>query len=141
MGTNVALSQFTLLLESGQSSGDFTPFIEYLKSMPPAKADLEIRSLNHSGHKDHSELLAFIRALSSRLFLKRDFELVNAWMAVLLNVHADTIARCSQPESGESKALKDALTTWCHAQQREGQRLAGMVGYCRGVVGFLRSSR
>lgn len=84
---------------------------------------------------------AFIRALSSRLFLKKDFELVNAWMAVLLNVHADTIAQCAQSDSDDSKVLREALVAWSEAQKREGERLAGMVGYCRGVVGFLRSSR
>ncbi|KAL4889301.1 Utp21 specific WD40 associated putative domain-containing protein [Aspergillus ambiguus] len=134
-------SRFTQLLEAGDLSDNFTPFIEHLKSLSPAKADLEIRSLNPTAQGGRSEMSAFIRALSSRLSLKKDFELVNAWMAVLLNVHADTIAQCSKSNSSESMELREVLASWSQAQQREGQRLAGMVGYCRGVVGFLRSPR
>ncbi|EAU34698.1 conserved hypothetical protein [Aspergillus terreus NIH2624] len=138
---DVASSRFAQLLDAGDMSGDFTPFVEHLKSLSPAKADLEIRSLNPKARGGRSEMSAFIRALSSRLFLKKDFELVNAWMAVLLNVHADTIAQCAQSDSDDSKVLREALVAWSEAQKREGERLAGMVGYCRGVVGFLRSSR
>lgn len=136
-------SQLTRLLDNGHVSGDFDPFVEYLQSLSPAKADLEIRSLNAREQNGRSELSDFIRALSSRLWLKKDFEVVNAWMAVVLRIHADVIAECSTAESVEmgGNALKDVLIEWAKVQQQEAQRLAVMVGYCRGVVSFLRSSR
>ncbi|GAB1197290.1 hypothetical protein APSETT444_006583 [Aspergillus pseudonomiae] len=139
MNAGIAGSRFTTLLRSGRDTGNFQPFIEYFKSMSPAKADLEIRSLDPRIHEGHSELSDFVLALSTRLRSKLDFELVNAWMAMFLKIHTDVVMKCS--ESGENEALREALASWSKAQQREGQRLAELVGYCRGVVGFLRSSR
>ncbi|PYI01276.1 snoRNA binding protein [Aspergillus sclerotiicarbonarius CBS 121057] len=138
---DIATTRFTSLLHSGYVSGDFSPFVEHLKAMPPAKADLEIRSLDPQLREGYSELSAFVTALSTCLGLKRDFELVNAWMAVFLRIHADTVAECSSSDTDEDSALKAALSEWSRALQREAQRLAGLVGYCRGVVGFLRSTR
>ncbi|KAE8411565.1 Utp21 specific WD40 associated putative domain-containing protein [Aspergillus pseudocaelatus] len=139
MSAGITGSRFTALLRSGRDTGDFQPFIEYFKSVSPAKADLEIRSLDPRIHEGHSELSDFVLALSTRLRSKLDFELVNAWMAMFLKIHADVVMKCS--ESGGNEALREALASWSMAQQREGQRLAELVGYCRGVTGFLRSSR
>lgn len=129
------------MLQSGQRSGDFEAFIEYLKSLTPAKADLEIRSLNPRVHDGHSELSTFITALTSRLALKKDFELVNAWMAVFLKIHADTVVRCSGQPADEYSSLREALVLWSKQQEQESKRLSGLVGYSRGVAGFLRSAR
>lgn len=134
-------SPFTALLQSGQQCGDFEPFVEHLKSLNPAKADLEIRSLNPREVQGHSELSIFVTALTSRLVLKKDFELVNAWMAVCLKIHADSVMECSEPLAGEDNPLREALVLWSQKQEQEGKRLAGLVGYSRGVAGFLRSSR
>jgi U3 small nucleolar RNA-associated protein 21 len=128
-------------LQSGHRLDNFDPLIEHLKSLPPARADLEIRSLNPRVHGGFSELSGFVNALTMRLKLRRDFELVNAWMAVFLKIHADTIGLCSHRHEPEYRVLQEALTSWAHEQQREGKRLSGLVGYCRGVVGFLRSAR
>lgn len=138
---DAANSRFTLLLQSGYRSGNFTPLIEHLKSLPPSKADLEIRSLDPRVRDGRSELSDFVIALTSHLKLRRDFELVNAWMAVFLKVNADIVRRCSEPDASEHHILRNALDSWSHEQQREVIRLAELVGYCRGVVGFLRSTR
>ncbi|KAE8348432.1 Utp21 specific WD40 associated putative domain-containing protein [Aspergillus coremiiformis] len=139
MSAGVGGSRFTILLQSGRDTGDFQPFIEYFKSLSPAKADLEIRSLDPRVCQGHSELSDFVLALSTRLLSKNDFELVNAWMSVFLKIHGDVVLNCS--ECNENEVLRKALVNWSLVQQREGQRLAELVGYCRGVVGFLRSSR
>lgn len=140
-GAGSSRSPFTTLLDSGSDSGDFGPFIEHLKSLSPAKADLEIRSLDPRVRDGHSELCDFVTALIERLKLRRDFELVNAWMAVFLRIHADTVGLCSHRDDPESHLLREALASWTREQQQEGKRLAERVGYCRGVVGFLRSAR
>lgn len=134
-------TRFSDLLHSGYVSGNFDSFVEHLKGMPPAKADLEIRSLDPQVRDGYSELSAFVSALSTRLGSRRDFELVNTWMAVFLRIHADIVAECSGTNVDDENALKSALTGWSQALQREAERLAGLVGYCRGVVGFLRSTR
>ncbi|OJD14390.1 hypothetical protein AJ78_05265 [Emergomyces pasteurianus Ep9510] len=158
---SVQTSQFTNLLHSAslpsnqKTGNNYEPFIEYFKSLPPAKADLEIRSLDPgllNGKHDRNELVEFVKALTAQLKTKRDFELVNAWMSVFLRVHGDIVGEVSydNDENGndgdrEAEAtrtvLRKALREWKVEQEREGKRLAELVGYCRGIVGFLRSSR
>ncbi|CAG8197224.1 unnamed protein product [Penicillium salamii] len=142
-GQNIdsAQSLFTRSLASGHQSGNFDSFVDHLKSLPPAKADLEIRSLDPRVHDGHSELSDFVTALTCRLKSKRDFELVNAWMAVFLKIHSDTVSLSSHRDEPEYRVLQGALAAWAHEQEQEGKRLAELVGYCRGVVGFLRSAR
>ncbi|OGE54813.1 hypothetical protein PENARI_c005G10802 [Penicillium arizonense] len=132
---------FTRSLEAGHKSGNYDSFINHLKSLPPAKADLEIRSLDPRVRAGHSELSDFVIALTNRLKSKRDFEMVNAWMAVFLKIHSDTVSLSSQRDGPEYRLLQKALASWAHEQEQEGKRLAQLVGYCRGVVGFLRSAR
>ncbi|KAJ5692054.1 hypothetical protein N7462_001477 [Penicillium macrosclerotiorum] len=139
--TGASDSLITRLLASGHRSADFEPLIEHLKSLTPARADLEIRSLDPRVRNGFSELSGFVAALTMRLRQRRDFELVNAWMAVFLKIHADTVGLCSHRDEPEYQLLRDALASWALEQQQEGKRLAGLVGYCRGVVGFLRSAR
>ncbi|KXX80243.1 WD repeat-containing protein 36 [Madurella mycetomatis] len=118
----------------GAASGDYNAFIEHLKSLAPAAADLELRSLSMGDGDDASnELLHFIRALTSRLVARRDYELTQAWMTVFLRLHFDLIM--------ESEPLLKALGEWKEHQGRERDRLQDLVGYCGGVVGFLRSPR
>jgi U3 small nucleolar RNA-associated protein 21 len=104
------------------------PFITHLKTLSPSAADLEIRSMSSDG-----ELVAFVNALNSRLSQKRDYELVQAWMSVFLRLHVDSILLDSE--------LVEALKRWREEQSREVQRLGDLIGYCGGVVGFLRSPR
>jgi U3 small nucleolar RNA-associated protein 21 len=109
-------------------------FIEHLKTLAPSAADLEIRSLSIGDGDDASnELLHFIRAMVSRLEARRDYELTQAWMTVFLRLHFDLVM--------ENEALLKTLAAWKEHQARERDRLQDLVGYCRGVVGFLRSPR
>ncbi|RYP25098.1 hypothetical protein DL767_008493 [Monosporascus sp. MG133] len=127
---------FTSKLHSGAASGNYDEFIEHLKNLSPSTADLELRSLGpgEAGDDDASnELLHFIRAMTSRLKARRDYELTQAWMTVFLRLHFDLIL--------ENDALMGALGEWKQHQARECERLDGLVGYCGGVVGFLRSPR
>ncbi|KAL2801894.1 Utp21 specific WD40 associated putative domain-containing protein [Aspergillus granulosus] len=134
-------SRFTSLLKAGCLSGDLDAFFDEIKFMNPSKLELEIRSLDPKIQGHQSEMSAFVLALSNRLSSGRDFELVNAWMAVFLRIHSDVVARCSTSSTDAESKLRDSLDTWSRVQQIEVQRLASLVGYCRGVVGFLRSSR
>jgi U3 small nucleolar RNA-associated protein 21 len=68
-----------------------------------------------------------------RLQARRDYELTQAWMTVFLRLHFDVII--------ESPVLLEALELWKKQQEKEGDRLDGLVGYCSGVVNFLRSPR
>ncbi|KAI8160979.1 U3 small nucleolar RNA-associated protein 21-like protein [Colletotrichum sp. SAR 10_86] len=120
---------FTSKLIDGAASGDFDDFITHLKTLSPSTADLELRSLS----PEDGGLLNFIRALTSRLAARRDYELVQAWMTVFLRLHFDLVM--ADPE------LLEALGEWKALQEKEAGRLDDLVGYCSGVVSFLRSPR
>ena len=74
-----------------------------------------------------------MEALTDRLQQKRDYELVQAWMTVFLRLHMDSVEH--------DERLVDALRVWRKEQEREGARLGEMVGFCSGVVGFLRDPK
>ena len=80
-----------------------------------------------------NERLEFVRALASRLVARRDYELAQAWMTVFLRLHHDAVAA--------DAPLAAALREWRTLQDRERARLDALVGYCGGVVAFLRSPR
>ncbi|KAL5630016.1 hypothetical protein BROUX41_001622 [Berkeleyomyces rouxiae] len=117
---------FTEKLLAGASTKNYVDFIEHLKSLPPSTADFELRSLSPgSSGEAGNELLHFIRALTQRLQARRDYELMQAWMAVFLRLHSDSVM--------ESPELLEALAEWKTNQERESMRLDDLVGYCSGV--------
>jgi U3 small nucleolar RNA-associated protein 21 len=120
---------FTSLLRASATSHE--PFISHLKSLSPSAADIEIRSLDPAASS--GEMILFIRALTARLRERKDYEVVQAWMAVFLRLHGEII--------GQDPELCEALAHWRKVQQSEGERLGALVGYCGGVVSFLRSGR
>ena len=124
---------FSMLLRSGSQSSDYSPFIDHLKTLSPAAADLAIRSLAPALGSPPTELVDFVKALTQRLEGKRDYELCQAWMAVFLKMHVETVM--SEP------SLVMELKKWRDVQEKEGKRISELVGYCGGVVGFLRSPR
>ncbi len=85
------------------------------------------------GDDEPSELRLFLDAMTARLVARRDYELAQAWMTVFLRIHADHVT--------EDEALVAPLRRWRAHQDRERRRLDDLVGYCGGVVGFLRSPR
>jgi U3 small nucleolar RNA-associated protein 21 len=118
-------SPFTALLRA--SVVDSTDLLAHLTHLSPSAADLEIRSLMIA------EMPVFVRALTAQLRRRKDFELVNTWMSVFLKMHGDFISEVTD--------LRDATMEWRDVMRSEEQRLAELVGYVKGVVGFLRSAR
>lgn len=90
-------------------------------------------SLGDGDDDDNNELLQFIQALTWRLIARKDYELTQAWMTVFLRLHFDLVM--------ENPPCLDALRNWKEHQEREKDRLDSLVGYCGGVIGFLRSPR
>lgn len=123
--------QTSTSLASCALSGDYNSFFTYFQLLPPSAADIEIHSLNPLA--EPNELVTFVKALTQRLRQMRDYELVQTWMAVFLRLHVEAV-----PRDG---ALVEALRRWKGEQEKETRRLGAMVGYCAGVVGFLRSGR
>ncbi|CAK7263984.1 rRNA-processing protein utp21 [Sporothrix epigloea] len=131
-----AQQALTVKLHQGKT-GDFAPFVDHLKNLPPAQADLELRSLA----AEEGELALFVRAMTSRLRARRDYELVQAWMTVFLRLHGGVAVEAAAHENGYLDDFAAALAEWRAVQEQESSRLDALVGYCGGVVGFLRNPR
>jgi U3 small nucleolar RNA-associated protein 21 len=119
-------SEFTRRLAAENEHGDYDAFFTYMKALSPSAVDLEIRSLVSLDH-----LGAFLAALLGRLRSHRDFEAVQAFLAVFLNVHGDVLI--ANPE------LRGTLERLDAAQKKEGARLAELLSYSLGTLAFLRS--
>lgn len=72
-------------------------------------------------------------------------------MNVFLRLHGDTVvynrgtggggdADGNGASDGEGELVK-ALKQWRQEQERSGRRVGELVGYCSGLVGFLRNPR
>lgn len=131
MSRNTGESDFTRLLR--EADGEYTMFLNHLKTLPPSSADLEIRSLQAE------ELVPFVDALTQRLRSKRDYELVQTWINVFLKCHSEAVV--DDVDGSEERGLRRALGEWSVEQKQEASRLAELVGYCAGVGEFLRSGR
>ena len=133
-------NEFSSLLHTSSDSGNYEPFITHFSTLAPSAADIEIRSLKPE------EMPEFVDALTFRLRQKKDFDLVQTWMAVFLRVWGDVVVAAHQDESegeesGEQQSLRGALNKWREVQEAEKRRLTELVGFCKGVIGFLRSER
>ena len=124
-------SQFSNVLAATGTNvdPDASTFISHMSSHSPSQVDLEIRSLILM------EMVPFVNALTIRLDRKRDFELVNSFMACFLRMHGDVL------QDSEDIELKLTMRRWDEALKKEEARLGQFVGYCKGVIDFLRSSR
>lgn len=132
---------------NGQVKGesDFTRFlreqdseqiISHLKSLSPAMTDIEIRALNTL--PPYSELIAFVNALAHTLKKSIDYELVQAWLAMLLRVHGDVFAVVDEQTNGGS-TLMESINECTEEQKAAAQKLDDLVRYCTGVIQYLRT--
>jgi U3 small nucleolar RNA-associated protein 21 len=126
-----ATNEFTRLLAEAADSSSHTALLAYLSSLPPSAADIAIRTLDTT--EPYTELRTFIEALTARLQERRDYELVQAWMSVLLRLHGDVVI--------QDQELVELLRKWQEEAKRERERVGGLVGYNVGVVGWVRSAR
>lgn len=124
-------SEFTKLLQDGDQEG----FVEHLKGLAPASADIEIRSLSHggAGAGDGGEFVGFVEALTGRLRTGRDFEVLQAWMGVFLKVHGDVV--------GGDREVRGAVRVYKGVLEGERRRLEGLVGGVRGLGGWVGAGR
>ncbi|KAI9886830.1 MAG: hypothetical protein M1823_001329 [Watsoniomyces obsoletus] len=109
--------------------------------------------------KTIDERTLFIKALTSKLKEKRDYELVQAWMNVFLKLHGDDLLMITSRNGRESDGggeygqgdeqgdedeggggVLAALKEWKMEQEKEGKRLTALTGYCSGVLRYLRRS-
>lgn len=115
------VSKFTdILMSEGDVCG-------YLATLGAAAADLEIRSLDSP--TPNGELAAFLRAMVRELHSGRNFELVQAWMAIVFKAHAAELA---------SPDLQPSLCEYEQTLSGVLQNLEDQMRFCAGTLQFLR---
>lgn len=102
-------------------------FFTFAKSLSPAAADLEIRSL-----ATPQDLSLFLRALSQRLKSRRDFEAVQTYLNLFLRVHGEQLV--SNPK------LRTDLEAFLSLQKQESGRLLDSIASCLGTLAFVRDT-
>ncbi|KAK3112520.1 rRNA-processing protein utp21, partial [Teratosphaeriaceae sp. CCFEE 6253] len=122
-------SAFAAALQVAGETLDYAAVVEELKALPPAAADIQLRSLSAEG----DVMRTFVRALTWLLHRRRDFELGQTWMSVFLRLHGDLVV--------QSEELRAAVGLWREALEGERRRVGGLGGYAAGVVGYLRAAR
>lgn len=103
-------------------------FADYLAGLGPAGTDIELRTMML---EPRNELVLFIDAMIDQLQKRRNFELVQAWMKMILTIHADAFVE------GDSDT-KAALARWQAAEKDEVARMQALSRFCSGVIKYLR---
>ena len=124
-------SKFTNLLRESARKQDYTEFLELLISMSPAAIDLEIRSLN--SFEPFEEINWFIEALTAGFESNTNFDLLEAFMNMLLKVHGDVI-------HSHSEAISPSLNEWNKVHKKKEENLDDLVKFCSSVVNFVNTS-
>ena len=116
---------------------DPTPPLSQLSTLGPSAADLEIRSLTPA------EIPVFVRCLTAQVRRRRDFELVNVWMSVLLGVHGEMLVDDHDDDddsggAGDGDDGDDGVGDGFQVFDRDDDRAGGEVGDGDGEGGDAR---
>lgn len=147
-----------MALDEEEKEATIEGIFVYLHSLSPPALDGDIRaSLGRV-----VDITRFLRVLTARLRQKRDYEAVQAMLAVLLRVHGDVIvANGVKPSvviadqmiidgeqhddnddvevNEEGRELGQALRELIVEQNKEGQRVMELLDYCTGSLAFVRN--
>lgn len=109
---------------------DYKVVVEKLKNMSPSSIDFEIQSLSADVGSTTALLLKFMKMIGYMMEKKTDFELSQAYLAVLLKRHGTAIA--------ETESLRDYLETLQKVQSESWLLLRDKLFYNLSVVQFLK---
>ncbi|CDK24709.1 unnamed protein product [Kuraishia capsulata CBS 1993] len=144
-------SAFTKRLREAAENESYDKFLDYLVSCSPAIVDAEITSLN--SFAPFTEIAWFVSALTEGLRSNKNYELIEAYMTLLINAHGDLIFHLKkqdvesddqhlndsdvEPDSTGDSELLTAIKKWEEANLAKNRNLEGLVKYCSGVLNFL----
>ncbi|KAJ2687947.1 rRNA-processing protein utp21 [Coemansia spiralis] len=132
ISTASAVSGLVRALYRGQETMSFAAVFDYLKELNPSAIDLELRTIPVDD--DLRAVKAFIQACTAHLRSKRDFELVQAYLQVFLNVFGDIIkANAEELESLLVELRKESKSQW--------STVDGLIRYSACMVEFMRTSK
>jgi U3 small nucleolar RNA-associated protein 21 len=116
-----------LLDSTADSCAPDEAFFTFAKSLSPAAADLEIRSLTTV-----QDLRLFMNALLQRLKSRRDFEAVQTYLNLFLRMHGEILVSNSE--------LRGDLEALLSLQRLESRHLLDSIASCLGTLAFVRDT-
>lgn len=124
---NHVQSEFSRLLQSEE----YEELIQHMMVLTPSQLDYSLRIM--SLLEPYAEPLNFVRALTSHLRTKRDFELVQAWMLAFLRIQQDWLLQVR-----DNDEVQQVMKEWEDVHFNERERVGSIVGYVGGVLSFIR---
>lgn len=126
------LSPLSRTLINCSRTNQFDTFIEQMKELGPSAVDAEIRSLGKDVCGSKKPMLCFLDAIEWKLTNKRDYELVNSWLALFLKTHSDIIQTDRELQSKCKQLIELVDSNWGRLREQYDQV------FC--VLNFIRSS-
>lgn len=130
-------SAFERRLRVAVEARDVAPLFTYLHTLSTPQLDMTIREL-----ETPAQQTLFLQALALRLDARRDWEAVQAMLAVFLTVHAESVQQHgarADADDAEGAALGQALRTLLAEQQRVTEHMVDSLDYCMGTLSLLRN--
>lgn len=126
-------SDLCQLLEQGNTPQLYEAVLKFLKSLSPSRIDMELRSLDPVGGGSVLATRQFISVLHHSLSLGKDFELIQAYLALFLKLHGGAIAAESE--------LVEELSNLADVQQSSWKRIQRHVDQSLCLVSYLKSAK
>lgn len=112
-----SLSTFGKTL-SKSSEDFFAPAFAILKEMGPAAIDVEVNNLAPEGGGSIDLMLKFMKMIDCTLRSNRDFEIAQAYLALFLKVHGDTISKKPELKCFIDKLISSQESAWMNLQSK-----------------------
>ncbi|CAG8520768.1 16389_t:CDS:10 [Dentiscutata erythropus] len=122
-------TEFLKILKNNHSTGEYSEFFNYAKTLNPSAIDFELRTL--SLDNNFEDLRFFLDAIKSRLKSKKDFELVQAYLNHFLKIYGDIIA-------GNYELLGSNLESILNEHKKEWSRIDELLHYNNCILEFFR---
>ncbi|CAG8562427.1 22829_t:CDS:10, partial [Racocetra persica] len=113
-------TEFLKILKRNHSTGEYTEFFNYAKTLNPSAIDFELRTL--SLDNNFEDLTFFLDAIKSRLKSKKDFELVQAYLNHFLKIYGDII-------TSNYESLGSHLESILNEHRKEWNRIDELLHY------------
>lgn len=132
-GNLMPLCRLGVLLDEGESSKNYDKTLEFLKTLGPSAIDVEIRSLSPDMGGSLNVMSNFIQFVQCILQTNRNFEIIQAYLALFLRIHGDFLSSNTDFVSQLTDLSKLQLSSWREIQNLINQTMC-MVNYLRTAV-------
>ncbi|XP_074612173.1 WD repeat-containing protein 36-like [Acropora palmata] len=125
-------TEFQIMLQDCAKTENYEPVITLLKSMGPSSIDAEIRSLGPEAGGDLQLLQLFMLFIEHQLGTRRDFELTEAMLGLLLKLHGGVIAENPELALIAKRLQQEHTAAWSNIQD--------LLNQCSCLIGYLKSA-